>query len=220
MARNKGAQKRRRSKRGSRASGRIFQDTVSVEWNEANTATTVYSLNELIPSLLDRTVVVRKIVVGLVPSISTQNTNAPLICQVFVNQGDGKQLMATSPFRTLSTVNRNMFCANFGTLGRQAPEILKPRPSESEDVVLTIKFNRSPFATDKVTIRMTTHVLVFPQESIDSLSNVSMPCRPMLLSKERRLKEAAERLKNQQSDHCVDSGEPVSMPAPEPKQQA
>jgi hypothetical protein len=177
----KRSRKSGKSHRRSRRAGIAFCDTVIDQVPPDQGPSFLFALQDLLPSLNGRTVVLRKVVIMLVPSLSTASQKTPITCQVFANQGNGQQLLANSAFRPLSTVNPSTYVINWVALAKQAPSILRPKPCDDTEAVITLKFDRTLSESEHIAVRLTTHVWVFPQESIIDVPDLRSAdvCRPL-----------------------------------------
>ncbi len=143
-----------------------FVDTVNLLMGESAGTTEVYSYNSLLPSLVGRTVVMKKMVVEYLPLLSV--TGVPYTSNVFFNfGGTGDRLLASGPFKILSNVNPTRFVVDVSRLARTAPAVLEPFSSDSTQPVLSLRFGIAPTASQEIRVRITSTCDVYPQESFE-----------------------------------------------------
>ena len=136
-----------------------IRDTITVE--VVNTGTT-FSISQLLPSIAGRTVVPQKFFVEVLPTFVAGNT--PMLANVLWQpNGDTQRKVPSGTFKVVSSVNPTNFVLDLKYLQNFVPGILQPYPSNSLEAVLL--FNKSEPVLP-VTLRITSHFLLMPQENL------------------------------------------------------
>lgn len=145
----------------------IFRDTVNATITSASTSTQVYNVNDVFPSLDQRTIVIEEFLVEIQPAIEANQSQAPLQANVFLNDdGEDINLLASGPFKLVSPVNPTRFRVNIRGIARNVPAILKARSSNSEAPVLSVRLSRELSANEDVSLRITSICRVLPQQRV------------------------------------------------------
>lgn len=143
-------------------SGFRYQDTVTATLTGTGSAETfVFSAQQLLPGLNDRTVVFKKIMIQIIPQSQGQNDNTVLAYWVPVNSNG--VITPTAPFRLISAVNPTYIGVNVDKLKRLSPGVVITMSTESTAQVLGIRFGIPPLADTDYVVRITSIIHVFPQ---------------------------------------------------------
>ena len=149
-----------------RSRHQTFQDTVLTILDSTTTDTNVFSAKELLPSLISRTVVFERFVVEFLPSINVDSQT--ILANIFINSDNqGDTLIASGPFKILSATNPTRFVVDVRREAKRAPGILFPIKSDSDTTfILSTRINRALVAPESIQLRITSHVVVWPQDGV------------------------------------------------------
>ena len=152
--------------RAPRVNALAFRDTIVSEFEPAQGAAPIetFTIDQLLPSLKARTVILENFVVEVLPAINPANVTETTGQVRFRTPGTG-YVLADAPFKMVSAVNPTQLGFNVQKMARQAPNILQPLDSDGTNIVLEVNLpGLEP--PNKARIRVTTYVTILPQISV------------------------------------------------------